>query len=81
MSARKKGHIVTCSLALILSSVRSTNLLSLNMDLDNVKSELVTREFIAVVLAGFGNEYVFFFEYIVANHFHQTCSSHKQLRR
>ena len=30
------------------------------MDLDNTKSELVTREFIAVVLAGFGNEYVSF---------------------
>lgn len=28
------------------------------MDLDNAKSELVSREFIAVVLAGFGNEYV-----------------------
>ena len=28
------------------------------MDLDNAKSELVTREFIAVVLAGFGNEYI-----------------------
>ena len=28
------------------------------MDLDNTKSELATREFIAVVLAGFGNEYV-----------------------
>lgn len=31
------------------------------MDLDNAKSELVSREFIAVVLAGFGNEYVPFF--------------------
>jgi hypothetical protein len=31
------------------------------MDLDNAKSELATREFSAVVLAGFGNEYVSFF--------------------
>ena len=31
------------------------------MDLDNTKSELATREFIAVVLAGFGNQYVFLF--------------------
>ncbi|PPQ89533.1 hypothetical protein CVT25_012205 [Psilocybe cyanescens] len=28
------------------------------MDLDNVKSDLVTREFLAVVLAGFGNDLV-----------------------
>ncbi|KAF8161016.1 UDP-3-O-glucosamine N-acyltransferase [Crassisporium funariophilum] len=28
------------------------------MDLDNVKSELVTREFLAVVLAGFGNDLI-----------------------
>jgi len=29
-----------------------------DMDLDNVKSDLVTREFLAVLFAGFGNEYV-----------------------
>jgi hypothetical protein len=29
------------------------------MDLNYVKTELVTREFLAVVLAGFGNECAF----------------------
>jgi hypothetical protein len=31
------------------------------MDLDNAKSDLATPEFIAVVLAGFGNECVLLF--------------------
>lgn len=30
------------------------------MDLDNVKSDLVTREFLAVLFAGFGNESVMY---------------------
>lgn len=52
------------------------------MDLDNVKSEPATREFIAVVLAGFGNEYVYFFLKIcVANLLYQTSSANKRLRR
>ena len=30
------------------------------MDLNTVKQDLVSREFLAVILAGFGNEYVLY---------------------
>jgi hypothetical protein len=54
----------------------------LNMDLDNAKSELATREFIAVVLAGFGNEYVLSSSRkLVVNLWNQTSSTYKRLWR
>jgi len=51
-SQRTKSHVTHLIRTWLLIHVFTI------MDLDIVKPDLITREFLAVVLAGFGNEYV-----------------------
>ena len=55
---RKNKEALSHDLDNLINKVLLNQYTPLKMDLDNVKSDLVTREFLAVLFAGFVNESV-----------------------